>query len=362
MGTVRQLQNHSTPEQLHQIISKSVLRGDISVATVVGRQERQTLVDLAIGDCASGDSIFLIASISKPIICTSAVKLVEQGVIDLDDPVCRFVPEFGQNGKGDVLIRHLLTHTSGLPDMLTNNDELRRQSSPLSEFVAGVCRERLMFKPGANVSYQSMGILMLAEVLEQVTSIQLREFLDLEIFRPLGMSSTSLGWPKHLADRVITAGESSEPGAWAWNSHYWRNLGAPWGGVFSTAYDILRFLELFLDQGHSCSTHIIQPSTVQTMITDLTLGIKEWKESSVLSNGWGLGWQIQRRGARGFLGCRTPPGAFGHFGATGTLTWADPTSQTTFVMLTSGKMPTSRRTVKRCSDVIAAGIRSPANF
>ena len=362
MEIVGQAQKHSTSEQLRQIISRSVRRGEISAATVVVRQNRQTLVDLSIGGCQSRGPIFLIASISKPIVCTSAAQLVERAVIDLDDPVCKFVPAFGQNGKGEVLIRHLLTHTSGLPDMLTNNDDLRRQSSPLSEFVAGVCKEPLMFKPGSNVSYQSMGILMLAEVLEHVTSMQLRAFLDLEIFKPLGMSSTSLGWPKHLADRVVAAGESPEPGAWAWNSPYWRNLGAPWGGVFSTADDIARFLELFLDKGQSCSTRIMQASTVQTMITDLTLGIKEWKQSSVLSNGWGLGWQIQRRGARGFLGCRTPPGAFGHFGATGTLAWADPASQTVFVILTSGKMPANGLTSKRCSNVIAAATRSPANF
>ena len=347
----------STLDRLRQIIGRAVSAGEITAATTIARRDRKTVVELAAGDCVALDSVFLIASITKPIVCTGAALLLERGEVDLDDPVCSFVPEFAQNGKRRVLIRHLLTHTSGLPDILPNNDSLRRDRSPLSEFVAGVCREPLMFPPGSMVSYQSMGILMLAEIVERVTAARLRDFLESELFEPLRMRSTSLGWTDHLANRVVEATPSPESeGAWVWNTPYWRNLGAPWGGVFSTVVDIARFLEMFLDAGRSCGNQILQPVTVRNMISDLTTGIPDANGTSGLQNGWGLGWQVQRVGASGFFGSLTPVGAFGHFGVTGTLAWADPASETAFVMLTSGKMPETIGTLKRCGNVIAAAI------
>src|SRR5580765_4461138 len=79
------------------------------------------------------DAIFLIASITKPIVATGALLLAERGLFALDDRVEEYVPGFGREGKHAVTIRHLLTHTSGLPDMLSNNNELRAANAPLSE-------------------------------------------------------------------------------------------------------------------------------------------------------------------------------------------------------------------------------------
>jgi CubicO group peptidase (beta-lactamase class C family) len=203
-----------------------------------------------------------------------------------------------------------------------------------------------------------MGILMLAEIVERVTTMPLRDFLKSNLFEPLRMNSTSLGWSNDLAGRVIEATPSPESdGSWVWNSPYWRNLGAPWGGAFSTAGDIARFLEVFLDGGTSDGTRILQSITAQGMISDQTVGIPGADRNGGRKNGWGLGWQIQRRGGGGgFFGSLTPPGAFGHSGSTGTLAWADPQSESVFVMLTSGKMPQTHRTLKRCSNVIAAAM------
>lgn len=346
----------STLDRLREIIGGALAAEEIIAAATIARRHHASALELAMGDGVTVDSVFLIASITKPIVCTGAALLVERGELDLDDPVCMFVPEFAQNGKQHVLLRHLFTHTSGLPDILPNNEALRRSQSPLSEFVDSVCREPLMFRPGTSVSYQSMGILMLAEIVERITAKPLRDFLRSELFEPLGMNSTSLGWSNDLADRVVEATPSPDSdGAWVWNSPYWRHLGAPWGGAFSTAGDIARFLEMFLDDGEFGSTRIIQPITAKSMIADLTVGVPGSDRNERPENGWGLGWQIQRRGGGGF-GSFTPPGAFGHYGVTGTLAWADPRSESVFAMLTSGKMPETHRTLKRCSNVIAAAV------
>ena len=107
------------------------------------------------------DTIFLVASISKPIVCAAVLHMVEQGRVCLDDRVVQYVPEFGANGKEEVTVRHLLTHTSGLPDMIPENHEYRAAHRPLRDFVARVCELKLIFQPGTRVSYQSMGIAML---------------------------------------------------------------------------------------------------------------------------------------------------------------------------------------------------------
>src|SRR4029077_16138946 len=102
------------------------------------------------------DSMFLMASITKPIVYMAGMMLVERGKLNLNDPVIRYIPEFAANGKEGVLVSHLFTHTSGLPDMLPNNTELRRQHAALERFIEGAVRQTtLAFRPGAQLQYQS---------------------------------------------------------------------------------------------------------------------------------------------------------------------------------------------------------------
>ena len=103
------------------------------------------------------DAIFLIASITKPIVAMGVMLLIERGQLTLNDRVTDFLPEFGKGGKYGTTIRHLLTHTSGLPDMLPNNTELRKQHSSRSAFVSGTCELTPDFPAGRSVQYQSRG-------------------------------------------------------------------------------------------------------------------------------------------------------------------------------------------------------------
>src|SRR5258708_35439618 len=129
------------------------------------------------------DAIFLIASITKPIVATGALLLAERGLVALDDRVEEYVPGFGREAKHAVTIRHLLTHTSGLPDMLPNNFELRAAHALLSEFVAGACASKLDFLPGRSVQYQSMGFAMLGEIIARGSGRTCAQCLDDEIFQ-----------------------------------------------------------------------------------------------------------------------------------------------------------------------------------
>ena len=148
------------------------------------------------------DSIFLVASVTKPVTATAAMLLVERGKLCLDEPVSSIIPEFGKKGKEGVLVRHLFTHTSGLPDQLPENQQLRAKHAPLKEFVRRICEVELLFPPGTNVSYQSCGLAMLAEIVERIEGIPFREFMRREVFDPLEMKGTSLGAQQDKVQRI----------------------------------------------------------------------------------------------------------------------------------------------------------------
>lgn len=287
------------------------------------------------------DTIFLVASVTKPVTTTAAMLLVERGKLHLDEPVASLVPEFAQKGKEGVLLRHLFTHTSGLPDMLPENQQLRAIHAPLEEFIRRICEEELLFPPGTYVSYQSCGLAMLAEIVERVEGIPFRKFLRYEIFDPLGMDDTSLGTQKdklHRISQVRIPGGNFQYGSsdrdWNWNSSYWWNFGAPWGGLFSTVEDMTLFCQMFLNGGRHRGIQILSPMTIASMTTNRINPMPHIPQQVKLLNRWGLGWRLADLGSSR-LGDLLSIDAFGHTGATGTLVWIDPRLQMTCVLFTN---------------------------
>ena len=188
------------------------------------------------------DAMFLMASITKPIVYMAGLQLVERGLLNLSDRVTRYVPEFAAHDKEDVLVFHLFTHTSGLPDMLPNNAELRRQHAPLKAFLDGAVRDTtLAFKPGTQLRYQSMGTAVVGEIIQRLSGLPLAEYLKREIIAPLGLQSTGLGSQGFSRERIVRVQvEDYQNGAdWDWNSEYWQQPGVPWGGICSAHRRIL---------------------------------------------------------------------------------------------------------------------------
>ena len=189
-----------------------------SAAIVCGRSDRFTrpqffgrqAVEDEMGSLRE-DAIFLVASITKPIVALGALLLVERGQLSLDDRVCEIVSSFRGRGKYGVTVRHLLTHTSGLPDMLPNNRELRESHSPLEAFLAGACAAEMGFPPGRGVRYQSMGFAVLGEIVRSVSGRACADFLRTEIFEPLWMNDTSLGAPEEWTSGPEGKSERGSP-------------------------------------------------------------------------------------------------------------------------------------------------------
>lgn len=280
------------------------------------------------GKAASGDAMFLLGSISKPINVTAVMTLFDQRKFQLDDRVKKFLPAFSGGGRDDVTIRHLLTHVSGLPDQLAVNNELRKQNAPLAAFAAEAIRTPLDFAPGARYQYSSMGILLATRIGELVSGTDILTLVDRTVFQPLDMKHSAQGLGRFKREEMVSCqmeGAAPESGSgdsqakeWDWNSLYWRKLGAPWGGTHASAPDIARFLAEFMGGRNN----VVKPETARLMTRN---------HNPAGFTPRGLGFAVGKES--GSPGCsgRT----FGHTGSTGTLCWADPASDTICVVLTS---------------------------
>ena len=333
-------------EEAESLIGRAVEDAKVRAATLYVRQGSFTF-SRAFGQARTADTIFLIASITKPMTAAGVMILADRGRFSLDDPVHKFIPEFSDGDRKLVTMRHLLTHTSGLPDMLPENVELRQRHAPLQDFVSGAIRTPLLFKPGSQVRYQSMGILLAAEVARRITGEPFPQFLSRELFTQLGMSRTALGLGQISREETAQCQVESAPGlygggsagvkSWDWNSPYWRNLAAPWGGAHSTGPDIARFLQYFL----APDGWVLRKETAAAMVSNQTASLKEAR---------GIGFVVKP----GSFGRACSPRAFGHSGATGTIAWADPATGLICVVLTTLPLEQSEKALlKPVSDRVA---------
>lgn len=299
------------------------------------------------GKADSENAMFLLGSISKPINMAALMTLWDRGMFKLDDPVKKYLPRFTGEGRELVTIRHLLTHVSGLPDQLKNNNELRRSHAPLPEFVEHAIATPVEFQPGTKYQYSSMGILLAAHIAELLSGVEIRKFVEQAIFQPLMMEHSAQGLGKFKLEQMVTCqaeGAAPESGSgdpeaekWNWNSRYWRSLGAPWGGTHASAGDVAKFLLEFME----AKGEAIKPKTARLMIQNQN------------PEGFpprGLGFAVGE--SLGTNGCSTE--TFGHTGSTGTICWADPQRQTVCVVLTSLPSRALNHPRQRTAELVAA--------
>ena len=307
------------------------------------------------------DSLFLVASLAKPITVTALMMLVECGLVRLDDRVCEYVPAFARNEKHEVRLRHLMTHTSGLPDMAPDNLTLRARHAPLAEFISSICEAPLGFVPGSRVSYQSTGIAILAAVVEAVSGETLPAFLERHLFAPLKMSSTSLGAKPESLDRIASVRLDSEQLGtdWHWNTPYWLGLGAPWGGLITSPVEYGRFCRMMLNEGTLDGVRILSPATVRAMTSNQLEGMPAIPEEDRRCRPWGLGWRLNWPGSSSNFGDLLGPRTYGHWGATGTLCWIDPVADAFLVLFTTEPGGEEGRHLAAASNMVAASFHSP---
>jgi CubicO group peptidase (beta-lactamase class C family) len=323
--------------------------GSISAASFLVKQGA-FVFSRGFGKAKKADTIFLLSSLSKPMIATGIMILCDRGLISLNDCVHKYLPEFNSDRRNEVIISHLLTHTSGLPELLPEEFRLIADHVPLDHFVQATCKTPLLFKPGTRVSYSNLGFLLVSEIAQRVVRGPYRDFLRKELFEPLGMKDTYLGLGRYRVEDTAQIQQGSlqfNP-----NDPYYRDLGAPWGGIHSTVSDVNRFLEAFLDPGG----RLLKKQTSEAMVTNQTAGLNE---------PWGLGWMLAQSHdfdrdqwrsthripwvwtkydavTHGPFGQECSSRTFGHYGVSGTIAWADPKTSVTLVLLTTKRVHFSR--------------------
>jgi uncharacterized protein YbbC (DUF1343 family)/CubicO group peptidase (beta-lactamase class C family) len=270
------------------------------------------------------DTVFDMASLTKVLATTGSVmRMVQLGQIKLNDPVARYIPEFGQNGKHEVTIRELLTHYSGLrPDL-----DLKPEWMGQAEAFRLANAERLNYPPGSTFVYSDINFIVLGELVQRLSGLTLNRYAETFIFNPLGMTNTRFLPPQSWFPRIAPTEKDERSGLMLRGLVHdptARQMGGVAGhaGVFSTADDTAKFAQALLNGGAPVWSRLI----VEKMTTP--------QQPPNLTVVRGLGWDIDSpfSSNRGDL---LPVGSFGHTGFTGTSLWIDPTTDTYIVVLTN---------------------------
>jgi CubicO group peptidase (beta-lactamase class C family) len=283
------------------------------------------------------DAMFYMASVTKPVIYLGAMLLVERGQLNLSDRVTRYVPEFTGQGKEAAQVLHLFTHTSGLPDELPNNAELRRQHAPLKKFIEGAIQAELLFKPGTRLSYSSSATLLVAEIVQRLSGLSIREFVRREIVEPLGLKATGLGSQGFSRERLVrtTVPEYQAGTEFSWNSRYWQEFGSPAGGLFSTPEDFAVLCALMLGGGKWDGVRLLSPAAVRMMTSNRLNDLPDLPEPVRRTQPWGLGWRLNHLGMPDSWGDLLGRHVFGHTGSAGNLVWMDPKTKGFCILFTN---------------------------
>jgi uncharacterized protein YbbC (DUF1343 family)/CubicO group peptidase (beta-lactamase class C family) len=325
-------------EEIRAAVGRAMARGDCPGA-VIHLERGEVRHTLVMGDAAvvpvrramSEGAIFDAASLTKVMATTPCVmKLVEEGKVELEARVERYLPEFRGHGRERITVRQLLTHTSGLPAGVP-------REPAWSGYHEGV-RRALAAVPDAEVDavfrYSDVNFILLGELVARVGGRPLDHCAEEWMYAPLKMSATGYHPGQESRVRVVPTdhdengkmlhGVVHDPTA--------RRMGGVAGhaGLFTTAGDVARFARMLLNGGELDGVRVLQPETVRAM-TSVQTPAAMWERR-------GLGWDMDTRYSRP-RGKVFPLGGFGHTGWTGTALWIDPTSRTFFVMLSSRLHP-----------------------
>jgi len=294
------------------------------------------------------DTIFRVRSMTKPLVGTVALMLMEEGRLTLEDRICRYLPAFDRPAMRDITVLHLLTHTSGLVQPVYDNTTGTAHTS-LREAVDHLGREgTLAFAPGSAYEYSDPGSSALGALVAEVTGLPCEELINRRILQPLGMADSFCTVVDQADPRRarIASTYRGEEGSW---HKYWDPAQpqlVPFfrasGGLYATAADYARFMAAFLCGGSAGSVRLLSPETVRAALTP-----RAWRQPvgaglNDPSEAYGLHWTLYG----GFYGA-VGQGTFGHGGSDGTIALADPTRNLVVLYMTQSRGNTTRPEVMR---------------
>jgi CubicO group peptidase (beta-lactamase class C family) len=342
----------------------SVLRAALADSTFPGAyavvgDSRGVLAEFGVGriDWAPSPrptryTLWDLASLTKVIGTTTALaQLIERGRVDLDAPVQRYVRDWTGANKDRVTVRHLLTHTSGLPSFKPYDHQTHNPDS----LAALLFTTELERAPGDSMIYSDIGAFMMGRIVEQVSGERLDVYLRRHVFRPLRMYDTMFNPPRSERSRVApTEFDSTRGGLVRGKVHderaYYLGGIAAHAGLFSTAADVSRFTTMLLRRGILDGTRVLQAKTVDRFTTYADSGV----------HNRALGWE---KPPASWAGAHMSTRAFGHTGFTGTSIAVDPSLDLYIILLSNRVNPTRENprmpgVRRRIADAIVTAVRA----
>lgn len=287
------------------------------------------------------DSIFQIMSMTKPLTGVAAMMMVEEGKLNLNDPVAKYLPEFAD--KPGVLVRHLMTHTSGMAaDPPGERKEWQySMKTTLADAVKFYATVPLLQEPGTKWVYSNMALATLGRLVEVRSGMKYEDFVAKRLLQPLGMKDSFYFPPADKKDRIVVnycskegklspcphttlGGDSREMRAGATYS-------APEFGLYSTAEDLSHFYQMMLNGGVWGGKRLLSKASIHAMTIVQTGDLKAGHNPGT---GFGLTWEVVRDPAGAAM--LWSEGTFGHGGAFGTHGWVDPSKGLVGVFLVQG--------------------------
>jgi len=359
-------------QPLARYVDSAIARGAFPGAVVaVGRRDTVLFLhpfgrmDYAGGAPVTARTVWDLASLTKTVgLTTAAMLLVDDGALDLDAPVTRYVPEFRAGGDS-VLVRHLLTHSSGLAAWKPLFRDVRERRRMFSR----VHREPLEAPPGARMAYSDLGAILETEIVERLAGERLDRFLAGRLFGPLGMRDTRFRPPRSWLPRIApTEVDTAWRGRLVRGEVHDENAAAMGGvsghaGLFSTAPDLVRFVQMLLRGGAMAGTGArghggtgaqghggtgAGGGTVACAVTGARGGACQLVRAETIAlftrvdrpgfSSRALGWDTPSEGSS--AGSLMSARAFGHTGFTGTSIWVDPERDVFVILLTNRVHPT----------------------
>ncbi len=358
---------------MQEMIAKNEIAGAVTVVVTkdkVLHLEADGLADVAGKKPMKPDTLFWVASMTKPITGTAILMLQDEGKLSVSDPVAKYLREFAAlktpSGKpANLTITQILPHTSGLGEA---GAEDAKKAKTLADLMPLWLAVPMQYEPGEKWRYTQSGINAAARIVEVVSGMSFDVFLQKRLFDPLGMKRTTFYLTPKLRSQLVTAyAKNKETGSlesvppradFGWPDHPPQGN----GGLYSTAPDYARFCQMLLNDGTFKGRRYLSSAAMRFLTTpqtgDLPTG---FFQSTTLGNhgtnyGWGLGTCILRTPHEG-VAAMLSPGSYGHGGAWGTQAWIDPVKGVAYVLMVQrSNFPNSD-----ASDVRAAFQRAAAN-
>lgn len=281
------------------------------------------------------NTIFPVASLTKLLTAAVAMTLVEQGLLGLNRSVVEYIPEFQGEGKHHILVRHLMTHTTGMRDEdvleLALSDHVDKGKFTLTYLIRDdidgyiklVAQTQPDRSPDTVMTYANLNYQLLAAVITRITGMNLDELTRKLILSPLEMDDTHHILPAGLLDRVVRRSKTAP-----FYEHLKVLMNTPAGssGVYSSAQDFAIFGQMLLNQGVYGDTRLLSPASVRAMTHNQTPGIgASLNDEQFPQAHWGLGWSVNAPFKGPLYGePMLSRSAFGHGGAGGVFIWVDP--------------------------------------